>query len=238
MLNFLGLGAQKAGTTWLYAQLCRHPDIAFPLGKEGHFWNSGQYHPSNMARLKEKSIADYAGKFNSGRINGEITPAYSVLPAAIIEQIYNIFPHLRLIFILRDPIARAWSSALMAVEMAMMTPDEASDQWFIDHFHSKGSFMRGDYAAALDNWLKFFPREQMLLLQYADIAGEPEAILRKVAAHLNINADALITDKENLRIRIFAGHPHPLRPTLLPVLQELYAEPLKRLKNKYGIEFS
>lgn len=39
MLDFLGIGAQKAGTTWLYEKLRLHPDIAFPAGKEVHFWD-------------------------------------------------------------------------------------------------------------------------------------------------------------------------------------------------------
>ena len=39
MLDFLGIGAQKAATTWLYANLDLHPQIAFPAGKEVHFWD-------------------------------------------------------------------------------------------------------------------------------------------------------------------------------------------------------
>jgi hypothetical protein len=38
VVDFLGIGAQKGGTTWLYRQLLRHPQVAFPRGKELHYW--------------------------------------------------------------------------------------------------------------------------------------------------------------------------------------------------------
>lgn len=68
MLDFLGIGAQKAGTTWLQVMLSQHPEIHFPLGKEVHFWNH-QY----------KGLAWYQAHFNNSHQNckqGEITPAY------------------------------------------------------------------------------------------------------------------------------------------------------------------
>ena len=40
MFNFLGIGAQKAGTTWLYAQLKQHPDVWMPIVKELHFFDA------------------------------------------------------------------------------------------------------------------------------------------------------------------------------------------------------
>jgi hypothetical protein len=39
VVGFLGIGAQKAATTWLYHQLGRHPQVRFPGGKELHFWD-------------------------------------------------------------------------------------------------------------------------------------------------------------------------------------------------------
>ncbi len=39
MIDFLGIGAQKCGTTWLYERLAQHPQVRFPAGKEIHFWD-------------------------------------------------------------------------------------------------------------------------------------------------------------------------------------------------------
>jgi hypothetical protein len=144
MLDFLGIGAQKAGTTWLYEQLKRHSQLAFPLGKEAHFWNR-PHDPITIAR--------YVGRFaDLTAVAGEITPAYGILPVEIIREIHQQAPRLRLIYLIRNPIERAWSAALMALQRAEMTIDEASDAWFSDHFHSAGSRQRGDYETCLRTW--------------------------------------------------------------------------------------
>src|SRR5262249_41035314 len=44
--DFLGIGAQKAATTWLYENLKRHPEIEFPAGKEVHFWDKREGRPA------------------------------------------------------------------------------------------------------------------------------------------------------------------------------------------------
>src|SRR5690606_23280995 len=130
MLAFLGIGAQKAGTTWLYRQLSRHPRVRFPGGKEVHFWN---------ARIERDSLDWYRALFSSdpALVEGDVTPAYGILEPTVIRQIHDAFPDLRIIFIMRNPVARAWSSALMALGRAEMTLQDASEQWFLDHFHSQ-----------------------------------------------------------------------------------------------------
>jgi hypothetical protein len=60
------------------------------------------------------------------------------------RQVHARFPDARLIYLIRNPIERAWSSALMALRGAEFAFDEASDAWFIDHFHSRGSLSRGN----------------------------------------------------------------------------------------------
>ena len=146
MLQFLGIGAQKAGTTWLFSMLSRHPDLSFPAGKEIHFWD--QQH--------DRGIDWYRNLFASDtqRLEGEITPAYAILAPELIRDCHAHFPHVRLIYLIRNPIERAWSSALMALTRAEMTLPEASDQWFIDHFNSAGSRARGDYAGCIAAWTR------------------------------------------------------------------------------------
>ena len=53
MLDFLCIGAQKAGTSWLHSQLVRHPQVAFPAGKEAHYWDWVQRgkRPEDIERL-------------------------------------------------------------------------------------------------------------------------------------------------------------------------------------------
>ena len=103
--HFLGIGAVKAGTTWLYRNLRCHPELYLPHPKEVHYFD----------QRFDRGLRFYAGKFEDGRarVRGEITPAYSALPPDRIRFIRSVMPDLKLIFLMRNPVDRAWSHALM-----------------------------------------------------------------------------------------------------------------------------
>jgi len=214
MLNFLGIGAQKAGTTWLYEQLAAHPQIGFPGGKEVHYWDA------RRATLPESWYRDLFAT-GDGRCNGDITPAYVTLELPVVQRIGALFPELRVLFLLRNPIERAWSSALMAMGRAELELDEVSDQWFLDHFHSRGSLLRGDYARTLAIWHQVFAPEQMLVLLHEDLCAAPLALLGRVAAFLELPPAPAWTPTA-VAAPVFAGSGAPLRPSLRPALRELY----------------
>jgi len=218
MLDFIGIGAQKAGTTWIYENLCKHPDILFPNGKEIHFWDN--------VNIREKNkIEDYASSFPdvTSAKQGEITPAYAFLEEEIIKEIYKINPDLKIIYSIRNPIDRAWSGALMALRRSEMEIDEASDDWFLDHFKSKGSLKRGDYENCLNNWSKVFPTENFLIINFDDIANSPRSVLRNCAAHIGVDDSFIdkISDDE-LSTKIYAGLKHPQRKKIQKKLQKIY----------------
>jgi hypothetical protein len=223
VLSFLGIGAQKAGTTWLFEQLRKHPQVRFPAGKELHFWNE----PG------ERTLEWYRSLFEDpdpAIRQGEITPAYAILPVDTIREIGRQFPDLRLIYLLRNPIERAWSSALMALKRAELTIDEASDAWFVDHFRSRGSMMRGDYEQCIRNWLTVFPREQLLLRQFELIKANPKALL--IACSRHIGVDEVHWSQEDMTSvgrPVFRGSRAPLRASLVPVLADIYADKIRRL---------
>lgn len=227
MFGFLGIGAQKAGTTWLFTQLERHPELSFPLGKEVHFWNNS-YDRSSIARYLHRFAQDPG-------CAGEITPAYAILAREGIAELHRHAPRLRLIFLVRNPAQRAWSSALMAVRRAEMMPEEASDQWFIDHFRSAGSLARGDYARCLGNWWSVYRPEQLLVGRFEAIRSDPARLLNRCFAHLGVRArPAVELAREGLDRAVFPGPKVPLRPSLRPVLAELYRPRIRALEDLLG----
>ncbi len=231
MLDFLGIGAQKAGTTWLYEQLRQHPQLAFPLGKEVHFWNR----PHDAV-----AIADYLNHFDNITVTaGEITPAYGILPFNVIQEIYSHAPQLRLIYLIRNPMERAWSSALMALQRAEMTIDEASDAWFIDHFYSVGSLARGDYQTCLQNWRAVFPEEQLLILYFEHIVTKPEVLLNCCFQHLGVTPlSAGQLQQHGCYEQVFAGPGHALRSSLKPALKLLYQDKINDLSRYLAMDLS
>jgi len=181
MSLFLGVGAQKAGTTWLYHQLRRHPDVSFPQGKELHYWNRSE--PPDTAEWHSLLTCGAS----NGRTVGEITPAYFHLPPSHIALIHRAFPDLRIFVSLRNPITRAWSAALMDLARLSRRVAETDDDWFVDHVLSAASLARGSYAANLERWRSIFPPEQLLVSLFEDIERQPVALLTELARHLGVN---------------------------------------------------
>jgi hypothetical protein len=98
-------------------------------------------------------------------------------------------PDLRVFYSLRNPIARAWSSALMALERAEMTIDEASHLWFLDHFKSAGSRRRGDYLSSIQRWQSVFADEQFLTIMFDDITRDPGGVLAMLCRHHGVDTN-------------------------------------------------
>lgn len=223
MLNFIGIGAQKCGTTWLQRTLARHPDIAFPGGKEVHFWDQ---HYARGLDWYRHLFAD------NGKLNGDITPAYGFLPLQKIQEARALTPDARLIYLIRNPLERAWSSARMALARAEMTHDEASDQWFIDHFRSRGSLARGDYETCIKNWRSVFPPEQLLVLRFEDIEANPVETANRCLDHIQAAGHRFTQhDQQVLRERQFAGDGIPLRSSLIAPLLNIYADRINSLSD-------
>src|SRR5215510_7277657 len=117
--DFLCVGAQKGGTTWLYWQLDSHPDFWMPPVKELHYFDkpkrTNRVRPPRrpdkrdvcfLESLQSSGDGTYINFENYGRLfqpkgpllSGDITPAYSTLDGEIIRQITSYFPNLKVIF--------------------------------------------------------------------------------------------------------------------------------------------
>ena len=103
-VTFLIAGVQKGGTTALFDYLGDYGDIALPAAKELHVFDD---ETQDWAR---PDYAAYEARFPDpvGRPCGEATPIYSYWPGALARiAAYN--RAMKLILVLRDPVARAWS---------------------------------------------------------------------------------------------------------------------------------
>lgn len=231
MLDFVGIGAQKAGTTWLYEMLRLHPDIAFPAGKEVHFWD----HHYGRGNAWYRSLFERSESGN--RKTGEITPAYAILPEERIRECREHFPDVKLIYLIRNPIERAWSSAKMALKRAEMEIHEASDQWFIDHFRSRGSMLRGDYELCLRNWLGSYPANQMLVCLHDELRTGPEKLLRRCLQHVGVSPDDYDWSNDLTR-KVFPTDESPLPESLRDELHRIYLQQIASLASSLKLDLS
>lgn len=230
--DFIGIGAQKSGTTWVFEALSSHPQVRFPAGKEIHFWDA----------RRDMGVDWWLGLFGArdrGLRAGEITPAYSIIGMDAIRDLHRLCPDVRLFCVLRNPVERAWSAARMAVLRAEMTVEEASEQWFLDHFRSAGSRRRGAYAEFINRWRSVFPADQLLVVLYDDLEVRPRAFLTELCSHIGVDGRFYdgVPDAA-LRRRVFEGPAAPLPPRLRRALIDQYALPVADLGRLLGTDLS
>ena len=177
--DFLGIGAQKSGTTWLYENLRQHPDLYLTREKEIEYFDH-HFH---------RSLNFYSEKFRAGtgKLKGEISPSYGYLHKSRIKFIRAILPDVKLIFLMRNPVERIWSHAFMSlVKHTGRALDEVPDAEFYAYFKRSWVVRASNYPAMLDNWLSVFPREQMYLGLYDEIKNSPQKLLCEIFAHLGV----------------------------------------------------
>src|SRR5438874_9396950 len=118
--DFIIGGAPRSGTTWLYHLLDRHPDVymAAPVTPEPKFFL--------VDRLYEKGLAYYASQWFAGagnsRLAGEKSTDYLESGAAA-KRIARDLPRVKLVFILREPVDRAYSNYLWTRMNGLETED-------------------------------------------------------------------------------------------------------------------
>ena len=177
--GFLGIGAQKSGTTWLHAQLREHPSIYLPDEKEQHYFDWNFHRP----------LAEYARIFRSAgtRLAGEITPGYAILPDDRIEFITRVMPTVRVIYLMRDPVERAWSQTVMnAIEIGGLDPTSIDDASWLRRLGEPRVRRRGDHAAVLDAWSRRVPADRIMIGWFEEIAETPADLLRRIQEFLGV----------------------------------------------------
>jgi len=173
--TFIGIGAQRAGTTWAYNCLAEHPEVFMTRKKELHFFYV------NYSRGLDWYQQQFANA-GSARARGEITPDYLYHVEALVNIAKDV-PDARLFVILRNPIDRAVSAYVLHGERyAGQTFAAAldSDPELID---------RGLYARHLRRVYAHFPREQVAVLYYDDLVDRPLEFLHSLYAFLGVDPE-------------------------------------------------
>jgi hypothetical protein len=225
--DFLCIGTQRGGTTWLWKNLRRHPGIFMSRKKEVHFFDYRFY----------RSLHFYANLFAEGgeRLKGEVTPSYSILPEWKIRFIRRIMPRARIFFMLRNPIDRAWSHAQMYFDKACrrdLTTVTAEE--FISHFRIRDSVRRGRYTEILDTWGRYFPAEQIHLIFYDDMVRQPNETLRAAFKFLGLDPDEVDWSRALTDRPANAGPRLPMPPECRKYLEKLYRPELEALSARFG----
>jgi hypothetical protein len=177
-VNFMLIGAQKAGTTSLSHQLAQHPQVAFCYHKEPDFFSR---HADWQARLPEYHQLYQVAP---GKVYGEGSTTYTWIPeypdTAARLHAYN--PHLKLIYIMRQPVERTISHYLHHLQRARTRfPKE------VEIFEVPTYINHSRYAMQLRPYLELFPRHALQPVIFEEYIQNPLAALHAIAAHIGVD---------------------------------------------------
>ena len=192
-VSFLGVGAQKAGTSALDAYLRTHPGLCMAKVKEVRLFNDDQtYFKRTLG-----GYAAYHRQFapaSSTQLIGEITPAYMYWNEAP-RRIWEYNPAMKLIAVLRNPITRAFSQWNMQRDVGIdplpfwdaVHVETERCRASLPYQNRKFSYVdRGFYTGQVRRLWSFFPREQVLVLRYDDLRRDPKGTIDRVFDFLGV----------------------------------------------------
>ena len=227
-IEFLIIGAQKAGSSSLFEYIRRHPQIHMPAEKGLNFFNTPRGYERGQdwyeRRMLHGAGADCAcGEATVEYVNGtpfgdlvenERTDRPPIedgvaLAETVPRRIKAALPHVRLICVLRDPVARAYSHYRMEMleRIESRTFDQTVEELLapaairrarIAPRRTRDYIANGEYHRGLSAYMRVFAREQLEVIFSDELASDPAGTIARVFAFVGVSADFV---PENLDTR-------------------------------------
>jgi len=247
--DFIIIGAQKGGTTFLYNLLRRHPQFKPAVRKEIHFFDTPRF---------RRGLDWYRSHFpqqqqsNGQReITGEASPYYLFYPHAA-RRVAETIPQTKLIALLRNPVDRAYSdyqhtfrqgNETLAFSEALELEEErlrgerekiVADETYRSINYRRYSYLsRGIYVDQLEEWHRHFDPKQLLILKSEDFFASPSDTLEFVLPFLDLSErDFALEGKRNE-----GDYSDPMDSDTRRWLQDFYEPHNRRLYEYLGRDF-
>jgi hypothetical protein len=255
--DFLIVGPQRTGTTWLHAHLRYHPEIMLAEPKELFFFSSLKTPASR--RFHSNELAHYLQFFREPlwrvalhqaicvwryrqlyrpKIRGEATASYAVLDRDIIAEISALKPNLKVILMIRNPVERAWSHAKKDLvrnrqrRFQDVAPSEF-ERFFTDPYQLQCAHVTDN----IDNWAAFLRQGHLLVALFDDIDVRPEELLLAVMDFLGVRSDRRYVSRQ-VRERVNPTAASKIPDRYRRFLDELLQDELTRLRERFGLSWS
>ena len=178
--NLIVIGAQKCGTSGLHYYLSLHPEVSMSRPKELNFFIEERAWP--------RGLDWYRGHFDpAARVRGEASPNYTSYPyrKGVPERMHSVVPDAKLIYLVRDPLARI--AAHWVHNYAKRRERGTLAETLA---HPNTSYVaRSMYAMQLERFLRFYPKEQVLVFQQSDLRRDRANTLRKTFEFLGVDPE-------------------------------------------------
>jgi len=193
--DFIIIGSPRCGTTSLYKYITFHPQILSATEKEICFFSE------HFNRGINWYSAHFFPKIDTQNLlTGEATPTYLNHPLAD-KRLYQSLPQVKLIIILRNPVARTFSHYQMCVrrgtekrsfeeamnaEIEILAKATETDLENAIYWKQCEYIEKSLYVYSIRRWMRLFPKEQFLILQSEDFYANPAVTLQEVFTFLGL----------------------------------------------------
>jgi hypothetical protein len=251
--GFLIVGAERCGTSSMFEVLRQHPAVfsAILPRKEVHYFDFQYDHGLAwyQCHFPLKALASLTARgAGVAPVAFEASPYYMFHPLAP-ERINRDLPGVKLIAMLRDPVARAYSSHVLRVgrgyetepfERALELEDSrlageaerlAAEPSYVSFNHRHFAYRgRGHYADQLEHLEQIFGRERIHVIDSGDFFANPEPVYDQVLDFLGLPAHTPTFERPSTRSR------SPLSDTVRSELEEHFRPHDERLAAWLGHE--
>ncbi len=195
-LDFLIIGSQKAGTTSIFEVLKNHAEIFMPPEKELNY-----FFDEKLYKKGEDFYHSYFSDAQYGKVLGEASPGYIVHPKAA-RRIHAYNPNIKLILTVRNPIDRAYSQYWhKRRNLNIFNEFEYYLKYLNFESYKKGSnglFSRGFYIDYIEEYLRYFTIEQLLILDFDELKSDPQSFFNKITSFIGTeDVDYLDASNQN-----------------------------------------
>lgn len=256
--DFYCVGTEKAGTTWIWHWMNKHPDIGVPASKELRFFDSSatwdiqhfkaltdflensahvQTELPAAQRLSEQLRLNYGGIdaylriFGSMKqpVVGEVSPQYCIQPLNKIKEMYQAAPDAKIIYMLRDPVDRIISGSKMVVRRES---NEVSDANILQNASSQRQRAFSNAALHLKNFEKFFGTDNVKVIFYDDVQSQPQVALNQMCEFLGVKP--INFEVSDLTKRVNEGLRYDPSPGVRLALLKSLAPQYSALEKRFG----
>ena len=177
-VDFVGIGVQKAGTTWLHRMLSAHPDVFMAQAddKDLRFFNA----------FYDRGYLWYERHFATTRAQrrGEFSTSYFYSKDAP-ERVYRYNPKMRLLLSLRDPVARLISHHRHEIRLGRIAHDLPLER----AIESNPSYVeQSRYFTQLSRWLEWFPLSSFHVVIFEEMFEDAARTVRDLYAFVGVSA--------------------------------------------------
>jgi Sulfotransferase family len=237
--DFLIVGPQRTGTTWLFHNLKSHPEIFLPTDKELYYFST--LGKPDHRRFRFPYLEDYlramgdtsrstlkknydslrkAGRFYKPRVRGEATASYAALPRDVIREIALLNPEVKAILMIREPIERAWSHARKDLTSNGRLPREI-DPNALSHLLVKHDQRElGLYRTLIENWRMHLQPGHLFVGAFESIASAPERLLTEIFGFLGVASGRQFFGR-HVHERVNPAPPGEIPPAIGNLLREI-----------------